>query len=339
VSFSRSWTTALRVGQYALVLGLVTLNNGRFLAIWSGAIYSTQTTLLTARLFEHDATPVGEPITLHSEPMNYLVDMGIAQFDDGSFLLSWRGMQQLQPHTETFGQLFDWVGNPVGEKLSLRSDDCDTYDLSVASLSQTDLVLVWTCDEGTIGCKEGVCGQLFTTSGDPLGGEFQIAPASNPNPSVSSFSDEGFVVLWSGAQVPFLQAAMLMQLYGPGAVKQGLPLPASKWGAEYSWSPFSATFEEDRFVAVWHRLTGPSEYEVIVRAFQSDATPEGEEFTPTSYLLKAPPHPHLASFADNGFIVVWTSGPDHAYTDPGQDGSGSGIFAQRFNPDGTKKYR
>ncbi|MFH1531054.1 MAG: hypothetical protein ABIK09_10025 [Pseudomonadota bacterium] len=320
---------------------LVGLDSGRFLAIWKRASNSGWTDSLMARLFEHDATPVWEPVTLHSNPLTYLVNIDIAQFDDGSFFVTWRSLQQDLSHTDTYGQLFDTEGNPVWEKLTLRSDECGQYDLSVAALSQTDLALVWTCNEGMDGCTDGVCGQLFTTDGTPLGEVFEISTpflGLQYGPTVSGFSDEGFMVLWTGQQFPFLQKTIQMQLYGPGAVAQGFPMSASQWGAEDSFLPFSTTFEDDRFVAAWNR-GGFNDDELVVRVFDSDATPLSDEFTPTNYALKKYPRPKLATFSDDSFIVVWGSYPEDSYDGEGQDGSGSGIFAQRYNPDFTKRYR
>ena len=56
-----------------------------------------------------------------------------------------------------------------------------------------------------------------------------------------------------------------------------------------------------------------------------------EDTTVNSYTSGAQSMPKISCFPDGGCIVVWHSDD--------QDGDGYGSFAQRFNLDGTKKYK
>jgi hypothetical protein len=61
---------------------------------------------------------------------------------------------------------------------------------------------------------------------------------------------------------------------------------------------------------------------IFARRFRADASPREAEFQVNTFTTGAQVAPRLASDANGNFVVAWQSA--------GQDGSGSGVFAQRF---------
>jgi len=62
-------------------------------------------------------------------------------------------------------------------------------------------------------------------------------------------------------------------------------------------------------------------------------SPAGPELRVNSYTTDDQREPAVAADADGSFVVVWSSTPDFS-NEPAQDGSGSGVFAQRFDRSG-----
>ena len=95
------------------------------------------------------------------------------------------------------------------------------------------------------------------------------------------------------------------------------------------YSPRVATDASGNFVVVWSSYvqTGEDAGGIFGQRFDSTGAPVGGEFHVNSYTTGAQYQPAVAMNAGGRFVVVWTSA--------GQDGDGYGVFAQRYDPDGS----
>lgn len=94
--------------------------------------------------------------------------------------------------------------------------------------------------------------------------------------------------------------------------------------------PSVAVFPEGDFVVVWDAPeAGDAGFGVFGRLFAADGTPLGSELQIHSYTSGNQRRPHVSRVAEGGFVVVWDSSG-------AQDGSGTGVFAQRFARDGER---
>ena len=70
-----------------------------------------------------------------------------------------------------------------------------------------------------------------------------------------------------------------------------------------------------------------SGYGIYGQRYAADGTALGSEFRVNTYTTNAQVYSSVAALAGGGFVVTWTS--------DGQDGSGYGIYGQRYAADGT----
>jgi hypothetical protein len=80
-----------------------------------------------------------------------------------------------------------------------------------------------------------------------------------------------------------------------------------------------------RFVVVWMSAqeNPAAGYGVFARSYDATGAPAGPEFRVNSYTSNSNSFPSVASGADGGLVVAWQSDP--------ADGSGSGVFARRYD--------
>jgi hypothetical protein len=71
-----------------------------------------------------------------------------------------------------------------------------------------------------------------------------------------------------------------------------------------------------------------SEYDIHAQIFSESGLKVGGNFRVNTYTANKQWYPNIAALENGGFIVCWQSTE--------QDGSGEGVFAQRFTPDGKK---
>ena len=91
--------------------------------------------------------------------------------------------------------------------------------------------------------------------------------------------------------------------------------------------PNVASDGSGNFVIVWESLQDGASYDVFGQRFDSAGNPSGSEFRVNSYTPNSPSLQAIAVGGTGDFVVVWVS--------PGQDGSSSGVFGQRFDSAGS----
>lgn len=204
----------------------------------------------------------------------------------------------------------------------------DQRTANIASLSDGGFVVIWVSN-GQDGDGPGVYGQRFDSAGNAVGDEFQVNTYTlldQDNPSVVGLSDGGFVVAWESN----LQDGSGRGIYGQSFNFDGTPT-----GDEFQIN--TATFasqanpqlessSDGGFVVIWHSSDGSGDG-IFGQRFDAAGNAVGVEFQINTNTVNSQFFGSVAGLNDGGFIVTWSS--------RGQDGSGLGIFGQRFNIDGT----
>ncbi|MGH7898352.1 MAG: hypothetical protein ACREQQ_10395, partial [Candidatus Binatia bacterium] len=97
-----------------------------------------------------------------------------------------------------------------------------------------------------------------------------------------------------------------------------------------TWTNFLPSVSCDaagNYVVVWDSSFDSGGYGVFARRYDSSGAVLGSEFPVNSYTSGAQRRSSVSSHAAGGFVVAWNS--------DGQDGSGYGVFAQRFDSSGA----
>ena len=100
--------------------------------------------------------------------------------------------------------------------------------------------------------------------------------------------------------------------------------------------PSIASLQDGGFVVTWESRyqddldangNGNSNYGIYGQRFDANGNADGAEFQVNTYTSSHQYDPSVAALKDGGFMVTWESS--------GQDGSGYGIYGQRFGVDGS----
>ncbi len=90
------------------------------------------------------------------------------------------------------------------------------------------------------------------------------------------------------------------------------------------------------FVVAWTEFVSyDASYEIRARRFDSSGTPQGGDIVVNTYTTGTQAGSPVALDSAGNFVVVWTSAPDFLTGQPPQDGSGSGVFARRYDASGN----
>jgi hypothetical protein len=219
---------------------------------------------------------------------------------------------------------------------------------AVAVLNNSNVVAVWgSWDEQSANSLQDVYGQIFSQTGQKIGGEFLVNQFTSYNqrtPAIAALTNGGFVVTWvseqervvgapnAGLVTPSQEAYpsvdIYARLYSGNGVAQGNEFLVNT-DSNPCANPAVAAASDGGFMVAWDAkdLTSPTanSLDIYARSF-TGAGVGGAVVRVNSYLYGDQYAPRINSIGLDYFIV-WTS--------LAQDGSMEGIYGQFVHEDGS----
>ena len=192
-----------------------------------------------------------------------------------------------------------------------------------------NFVVVWQ-SFAQDGSGSGVFGQRYDSSGARVGTEFQVNTYTTNNqyaPAVSVDNAGNFVVVWSLADT-FAHREVLGQRYDSSGARVGTEFQANTTTTSIQRLPHVGGDAAGNFVVVWESSNGQDGdlWGVFGQRYDDSGTRVGTEFQANTYTTSFQRFPQVSGDGAGNFVVVWES-----YF---QDGSGYGIFGQRYDSGG-----
>jgi Ca2+-binding RTX toxin-like protein len=244
-----------------------------------------------------------------------------------------------------FAQRFDAQGARVGGEFRVNSATNGTQSLSddevalnaVAAQADGGFVVTWRSDSSD-SSSWGVVAQRFSAAGEPQGAEIKVnttTAGEQRDPSVAVLADGKFVVVWMDANPEDKGDGKDTSDWG--VYGQLFDAQGGRVGSEFlvntevngtQYFPHVGALTGGGFVVSWQDSKGE---DARAQRFDGNGAKQGTAFVMNTYGAGGWPHQWHAStvgIPDGGFWAVWQ-------TDV-QDGSGRGVYLQRFAADGSK---
>ncbi|WP_052710384.1 beta strand repeat-containing protein [Azospirillum thiophilum] len=305
---------------------LATLADGRQVA------FRTGTDGAFVQLFDVDGQPSG-PASAIAAGAGTLPH--VAGLRDGGFVVTWTDSQP-----DTMAQRFDADGVAQDGPFRVNSYTANVQGSSeVTALDDGGFVITWLStaspnSAGQDGNGYGIFAQRYNAGGTPVGGEFRINQSTwdvQVTGATVALTDGRFVTTWFSNHTGVWQ--LYKREFGPaGAV--GNEVLLGSWGNNTAdWpNPASmdgAALQDGSYVLAWHVYDNQGNgAEIRMQRFAANGTALGASVLVNTYRTGNQTVPAVAATADGGFVISWQSA--------GQDGSGNGIYAQRFDATGTR---
>ncbi len=294
-----------------------------------GGLSAEQT--LTVAVTTADVNYVGGPESLANEATTGdQRSPAIAVAADGSFVAAWAS-DQGGTGFDVYARRFDPMGSPLGGEFRVNTVTAgDQTTPAVAVDGAGNFVIVWA-SAGEDGSGAGIFDQRYASDGSLQGGEFRVNTYTTGNqqaPAVAAAAGGSFVVAWESQQ----QDGSGYGIYGQPFDAAGAPVGTELWvngGAALGnqREPAVAVDSAGGFVIVWAD-DGPEllgGYGVYARRFGPTGTASAITHVNTTTNSEQR-NPAVATTPAVGFIVAWQS--------DAQDGSGFGMYAQRYDAGG-----
>ena len=255
----------------------------------------------------------------------------------GNFVVVWssRGQDKFDGNIifgeyGVFGQRYDNGGVPVGSEFQVN-----TYTTlaqlagGVAMDGDGDFVVTWTSVAGELGdASFGVYAQRYSSDGAPAGTEFRVNTYTSGvqhYPAVAADSDGDFVIVWTGENDQDGNlAGVFGQRYDSNGVAVGTEFQVNTYTTSYQRAASVTADSDGDFIVMWGSVgQDGSAGGVFGQRYASSGIPQGVEFQINTQTTADQIPGTVAADSDGNFVVVWQSFD--------QDGSGYGIFAQRYS--------
>ena len=301
-------------------------SSGNFVAVWVSEQDGSLLGIYGQR-YSASGAPAGPEFRVNTYTTNTQYYPSVAADSAGNFMVVWQSIGVSD--RDVFGQRFASSGAPLGPQFRVNTTASGyQYAPNVAADAAGNFVVVWT--SLSPGVADGVFGQRFASSGVPIGPEFRAntyTPGPPFQPRVASDPSGNFVVVWTSRGQDDVSLGVFGQRFASTGAPLGPEFRVNTYTTGLQYSPSVATDLAGDFVVVWESYGQASlAMDVFGQRYASSGTPLGPEFRVNTHTSDREYLSAVASDASGNFVVTWTS-----YGNPGLDGSGRGVFGQRYN--------
>ena len=298
---------------------------GDFAVVWESNGQDGSEEGVYGQRYDASANPLGSEFQVNTYTASWQQAPSIAMDADGDFVVVWNSWEQDGDSCGIFGQRYGSAGIPQGAEFrvntSIAGRQCEP---SVAMDANGDFVVVWEWGD--------ICAQRYNALGSPLGGEFSVNTTTGDwqyGPSVAMDPDGDFVVAWHSFGQDGSECGIYGQRFSAAGVKQGGEFQVNTYTDSFQDMASVAMDSDGDFVVVWDSLgQDGSGYGIYGQRYNAAGAAQGSEFQINTYESNDQLYPSVAMDADGDFAVAW-----HSWD---QDGSGFGVYGQRFSAAGVK---
>jgi hypothetical protein len=322
-----SYTTSSQYGR-----ALAMEPDGDFVVAWHSDGQDGSDYGIFARRFDAPGAPRGAEFRVNTTTLGSQAVPSAAAADRGEFAVTWSGYDA--ELNGAFVQRYDRSGAPRGGELQVNTYTTGRQQEPwVASDAAGGIIVVWDSlpqDDNSY----GVFGQRYDAAGVARGPEFRTNTYTTEGqyqPRVASAPDGRFVVVWVSGGQDGSQRGVFGQAFTAAGAPIGPEFQANSYTTGYQAQAAVAMDASGRFVVMWANYVAQdgSSAGVFGQRFSASGARQGGEFRANTFTSGVQADPDVAASAAGDFVVVWRSA--------GQEGSGYGIFGQRFDATGAPR--
>ncbi len=303
--------------------------DGDFVVVWESYGQDGSRNGVFAQLYDAAGVPQGAEFQVNGFITDDQADPAVAMDADGNFVVVWESDFQDGSFNSVFARRYDAAGAPQSSWFQVNDFATGSQDNpAVAMDADGNFVVVWD-SYGQDGSFDGVFARRYNAAGAPQGAEFQVNSFTSnqqKDAAVAMDADGAFVVAWEDGSQDGDDYGIFAQRYDAAGVPQGTEFQVNSYTSSHQENPAVTMDADGDFVVAWrsdYQDGDNSGYGVFAQRYDAAGMPKGPEFQVNSFTTGSQQNPAMAMDADGDFVVAWVS----EY----QDGSGYGIFAQRYD--------
>ncbi|VVN09551.1 hypothetical protein PS647_03770 [Pseudomonas fluorescens] len=307
------------------------LADGGYVVTWMSFGQDGSGWNIYAQRYGADGAALGGELRVNSTTASDQQQPSISGLADGGYVVTWMSFGQDGSGWNIYAQRYGADGAALGGELRVNSTTAsDQQQPSISGLADGGYVVSWT-SMNQDGSGYGIYAQRYGADGAAQGGELRVNSTTAYDqyyPSITGLADGGYVVSWQDTDYAFWY--IYTQRYAADSVAQGGEELVSSFifeGGRYEPNPSVATLADGGYVVSWGQpQQGSSTWDIYAQRYDASgaAMAGGLRVGSTTQLNQS--NPTITGLSDGGYVVSWVSA--------NQDGSGSGIYSQRYTANG-----
>jgi hypothetical protein len=273
--------------------------------------------------------PAGGEFQVNTYTTDYQAEPLVASSAGGAFVVAW--MSTDGNASGVFARRYDAHGTPLGTEFQVNTFTVGTQTIrGLTSDALGGFIVVWQSQDAD---GAGVFARRYDHSGVPLGAEFQVnthTTGTQGYARVASAAGGSFVVVWASYSQDGDLSGVFAQRYDASGAPLGTEFRVNTHTTSFQAAPAVASDAGGGYVVTWDSYAQDgSDFGVYAQRYDPAGVARGAEFQVNTFTTGTQWHSSVAADSAGNFVVVWTS-----YF---QDGSYSGVFAQRYDASGTPR--
>lgn len=303
--------------------------DGGYVVIWSAGPFSTEH--MYGQKYDSAGNEVGDVLRINSTPIDGMFSQSntadVCALDNGGFIVTW-SVNPVGLGYDIYAQLFDISGQAVGAEIVVTKEPGyhSNYDPHVTQMADGGYIITWTGDEPNYFDSLGIYGQRFDTNGTTIGSPFHVNSFTyglQDNSDIDALAGGGFVVTWISLYQDGDFTGVFGQRFSDNGEPVGDEFQVNTYTRSYQHQCSVAGLNDGGFVVTWR-----SDFQsgIYAQRYDENGAVIGSEFKVNSDPYQGKYNPDITALKDGGFIITWE--------DTNLDGSGNGIFGQRYDASG-----
>jgi hypothetical protein len=306
---------------------------GDFIVAWMGFGQDGSSFGVYAQRYNAAGVPQGAEFPVNTYTTGNQNYPSVAMDAAGDFIVAWMSKGQDGSGYGVYAQRYNAAGEPQGAEFRVNTYTTgDQFDPSVAMDTDGDFIVAWTSRDQD-GSNLGIYAQRYNAASGLLGGEFRVNTYTigyQVSPSVAMDTDGDFIVAWTSAEQDGDGDGVYAQLYNAAGGLLGGEFRVNTYTAGHQWLPSVAMDAAGDSIVTWMSYgQDGSGYGLYAQRYNAAGGLQGGEFRVNTYTTSDQWLPSVAMDSAGNFIMAWTS--------LDQDGSGFGVYAQRYNAAGLSQ--
>ncbi len=304
--------------------------DGDFVVTWSSFGQDGSGDGVYAQRYNKDGVTQGSEFRINTTTSGNQRYSTVAMDASGDFVVTWSSFGQDGSGWGVYAQRYNAAGVAQGSEFRVNTTTTNAQVFSTVAMDTSgDFVVTWSSNAPG-GSGYEVYAQRYNAAGVTQGSEFRVNTTTNGNQQYSTVAmdaDGDFVVTWSSYAQDGSGWGVYAQRYNQDGEAKGSEFRVNTTTTNAQLYSTVAMDTNGDFVVTWSSPDG-SGFGVYARRYNADGTPAPEgEFRVNTTTTGDQRYSTIAMDADGDFIITWSS--------VGQDGSNSGVYARRYNADGT----
>lgn len=273
----------------------------------------------------------GQEITVNTHVKNNQSQPAITTLTDGGWIVTWASYGQDGAENGIYSQRYDADGSTHGgEKQVNASTPGNQFMPDVAGLDDGGWVETWSSKNKHSGYE--ILEQAYNANGSKRGGETHVNSfigGDQDNSHISALSDGGWVVTWQSEGADGDGNAICERAYNANGTARTGEIIVNSVTTSDQFDADVASLKGGGWVVTWASYGHAGDFSGIYQqVFNANGTTMGGEVHVNSHTAENQYKPAVCVLRDGGWVVTWES--------QDQDGSGYGIYQQRYDADGSE---